>query len=98
MKFQISDAIYALYPDSSYSISNEDYSTLNWKSESLKPTLQELETKRDQMQAEYDSKQYQRDRAVAYDPIPDQLDQIYWDMDGWKKRIKSVKDKFPKPS
>ena len=41
--------------------------------------------------------QYKRDRAKAYDPIPEQLDQIYWDMDGWKARIKSVKDKFPKP-
>ena len=41
--------------------------------------------------------QYQRDRADAFDPIPEQLDQIYHDMDGWKKRIKSVKDKFPKP-
>ena len=41
--------------------------------------------------------QYQRDRAVAYDPIPEQLDQIYHDMDAWKARIKSVKDKFPKP-
>ena len=41
--------------------------------------------------------QYQRDRAVAYDPIPEQLDQIYHDMDGWKAKIKAVKDKFPKP-
>ena len=41
--------------------------------------------------------QYQRDRAVAYDPIPEQLDQIYHDIDGWKARIKAVKDKFPKP-
>lgn len=41
--------------------------------------------------------QYQRDRSVAYDPIPEQLDQIYHDMDGWKAKIKSVKDKFPKP-
>ena len=49
------------------------------------------------LQAEYDAKKYQRDRAVAYDPIPEQLDQIYHDMDGWKKRIKAVKDKFPKP-
>ena len=49
------------------------------------------------LQADYDSKQYQRDRAVAYDPIPEQLDQIYHDMDGWKKRIKAVKDKYPKP-
>ena len=40
---------------------------------------------------------YAHDRAFAYDPIPEQLDQIYHDMDGWKKRIKSVKDKYPKP-
>jgi adenylosuccinate synthase len=50
------------------------------------------------LQAEYDSKQYQRERAVAYDPIPEQLDQIYHDIDGWKARIKSVKDKYPKPT
>ena len=40
---------------------------------------------------------YQRDRSVAYDPIPEQLDQIYHDIDGWKARIKAVKDKYPKP-
>ena len=57
-----------------------------------------VKSKMEELQADYDSKQYQRDRAVAYDPIPEQLDQIYHDMDGWKKRIKSVKDKFPKPS
>ena len=50
-----------------------------------------------ELQADYDSKQYQRDRAVAYDPIPEQLDQIYHDMDGWKAKIKAVKDKYPKP-
>jgi len=50
-----------------------------------------------ELEAEYKSKEYQRDRAEAYDPIPEQLDQIYHDMDGWKKRIKSVKDKYPKP-
>ena len=49
------------------------------------------------LQAEYDAKKYQRDRAVAYDPIPEQLDKIYHDMDGWKAKIKAVKDKFPKP-
>tara|TARA_R100001086_G_scaffold238348_1_gene163013 strand:- start:582 stop:869 length:288 start_codon:yes stop_codon:yes gene_type:complete len=49
------------------------------------------------LQAEYDALQYQRNRAVAYDPIPEQLDQIYHDMDGWKTKIKAVKDKYPKP-
>tara|TARA_R100001463_G_C3441827_1_gene212651 strand:+ start:395 stop:667 length:273 start_codon:yes stop_codon:yes gene_type:complete len=42
--------------------------------------------------------QYQRDRADAYDPIPEQLDQIYHDIDGWKAKIKSVKNKYPKPT
>ena len=48
------------------------------------------------LKAEYDSKQYQRDRAVAYDPIPEQLDQIYHDIDGGKAKIKAVKDANPK--
>jgi hypothetical protein len=45
----------------------------------------------------FETNQYQRDRAVAYDPISEQLDQIYHDMDGWKAKIKAVKDKYPKP-
>ena len=61
------------------------------------PTQAEADTKLRELQADYDSKQYQRDRAVAYDPIPEQLDQIYHDMDGWKAKVKAVKDKFPKP-
>ena len=62
------------------------------------PTEKAIQAKLAELQANYDSKKYQRDRAVAYDPIPEQLDQIYHDMDGWKARIKSVKDKYPKPS
>ena len=50
------------------------------------------------LKAEFDANQYQRDRAKAYDPIPEQLDQIYHDIDGWKAKIKSVKDKYPKPT
>ena len=48
-------------------------------------------------QEEYLKVKYKDDRAVAYDPIPEQLDQIYHDMDGWKAKIKAVKDKYPKP-
>ena len=61
------------------------------------PTEEQVQAKLKELKADYDAKQYQRDRAIAYDPIREQLDQIYHDMDGWKKRIKSVKDKFPKP-
>ena len=61
------------------------------------PSEAEVNEKLKELQAEYDSKKYQRDRAESYDPITEQLDQIYHDMDGWKKRIKAVKEKFPKP-
>ena len=61
------------------------------------PTEEELDAEIKRLDAEYNAHEYQRDRAVAYDPIHEQLDQIYHDMDGWKKRIKSVKEKFPKP-
>ena len=48
-------------------------------------------------QAERDSTKYQRDRAVAYPSMADQLDDIYHNgVDAWKATIKAVKDKYPK--
>jgi len=50
------------------------------------------------LQADYDAKQYQRDRQPEYPSIPDQLDKIYHSgINEWKKDIKAVKDKYPKP-
>ncbi len=54
--------------------------------------------KYDELIEAWNNSQYQRDRALAFDPIPEQLDQIYHDMDGWKAKVKAVKDKYPKPS
>ena len=61
------------------------------------PSEEDLKKEIPALQASIDALQYQRDRAVAYDPIPEQLDQIYHDIDEWKAKIKAVKDKFPKP-
>ena len=76
---------------------NKVYENLIVKEGFEKPTKKFLDDKLKKKQSEYDAKKYQRDRSVAYDPIPEQLDQIYHDIDGWKARIKSVKDKYPKP-
>ena len=35
-------------------------------------------------------------RRTAYGDIGEQLDEIYKDIDGWKARIKSIKDANPK--
>ena len=61
------------------------------------PTEKAIQDKLKELEDEYEKQAYARSRADAYDPIPEQLDQIYWDMDGWKAKIKAVKDKFPKP-
>jgi len=62
------------------------------------PTDIEIEKKAQELQAEYDAKKYQRDRQPEYPSIPDQLDKIYHSgINEWKKDIKAVKDKYPKP-
>jgi hypothetical protein len=61
------------------------------------PTEKAVQAKLKELEDEYKKQAYARSRADAYDPISEQLDQIYHDMDGWKAKIKSVKDKFPKP-
>ena len=63
------------------------------------PTESEIQAKIEELQAEYDAKQYQRDRAVAYPSTEDQLDMLYHQgIDGWKAEIKKVKDAHPKPA
>ena len=62
------------------------------------PTEKAIQAKLKELQDDYDSKEYQRDREIAYPSIADQLDKIYHSgIDEWKKDIKAVKDKFPKP-
>jgi len=52
------------------------------------------------LQAEYDSNQYQRDRAIAYPSLQDQADMQYWDaVNGtttWQDAIAKVKADYPK--
>ena len=44
-----------------------------------------------------DPNEYQYKRADEYPSIVDQLDDIYHNgIDGWKKTIKAVNDKYPK--
>ena len=62
------------------------------------PTEEAIQAKLQELQAEYEANQYQRDRAVAYPSTADQLDMLYHQgIDGWKAEIKKVKDQFPKP-
>jgi len=60
----------------------------------------DIETKLEELQAEYDANQYQRDRAISYPTIQEQLDMQYWDnvnnTTNWKDAIAKVKADNPK--
>ena len=61
-------------------------------------TEEQIATKQIELQADYDAKQYARDREKEYPTWQDQLDDIYHNgVDGWKATIKVTKDKYPKP-
>lgn len=80
---------------------DENGNITNWESDTAQPTDAEIQTKLDELQADYDAKQYQRDRQQEYPSIGEQLDMQYWDsVNGtttWKDAIQAVKDSNPKP-
>jgi len=65
------------------------------------PTDAEIQTEISRLQAEYDSKQYARNRAEAYPSLAEQADMAYWDRQNGTTTlddaISAVKIQFPKP-
>ena len=92
-------AINKLIPDAQY-VSIDNVIT-TWADEREQPTDEAIQEKIAELQAEYDAKQYQRDRAVAYPSIQEQLDMQYWDAvngtNKWQEAIAKVKTDNPKP-
>ena len=59
--------------------------------------MAEMTIKATELEAEYNSRQYARDRAKAYPSTAHQLDDIYHNgVEGWKATIQAVKDTYPK--
>ena len=88
----ITDAILKINPNAKVVIrgSDLDTCTIEW----LDGTD---EISKADIQAKINETKYQRDRALEYPSIIDQLDDIYHNgIDGWKTTIKAVKDKYPK--
>jgi len=98
MKPTYAEAIIALSPDAKFQVLSNDINQIDWQSNDIdQPSKETIQAKLKELEDEYEKQAYARARAVAFDPIPEQLDQIYHDIEGWKARIKSVKDKYPKP-
>ena len=100
-EIKVGDAVNSLKPNGKYVCRGVvgDY-IIEWESgqSDTEPTKSEIDAEVTRLQAEYDNKKYQRDRAQEYPRIAEQLDKIYHSgIDAWKVDIKAVKDKYPKP-
>jgi len=91
-------AILSLVPDAQVVIRDE---VVEWINPSTAPvTDAQIDAEVARLQAEYDAKQYQRDRASEYPSIQEQMDMQYWDaINGtttWQDAVNAVKTKYPK--
>ena len=93
----IVSAILAINPKAEVRVENDDISKISWHNGTVPISNSDIIAKQKELIADYNSKEYQRNRASEYPSIADQLDDLYHNgIDGWKTTIKAVKDKYPK--
>ena len=94
----IISAIKAIKADAHVTVNGETVEGIIWHDDNpTNITNEAILAKQAELQADYDAKEYQRNRKGEYPSIVDQLDDIYHNgIDGWKTTIKVTKDKYPK--
>ena len=89
------NALQSLRPGAQWVLRGDDLEWLD--TAQTQPTETEITEEISRLQADYEAKEYQRQRAAAYPSIQDQLDLLYHGgMDAWKAAITAVKEEFPK--
>tara|TARA_B110000902_G_C13990446_1_gene468615 strand:- start:34 stop:315 length:282 start_codon:yes stop_codon:yes gene_type:complete len=89
-----SKAVYALYSNAVKTVEDKDFVLTAFDASGNEITLNMTN-----INNWVDPNAYVDKRVAEYPSITDQLDDIYHNgLDEWKKTIKAVKDKYPKPS
>jgi hypothetical protein len=100
MENKIIKAIQKINPTAEVSVADDDINNINWENGTTPIPKADIEAKMVEVQAEYDANQYQRDRAIAYPTIQEQLDMQYWDKvngtTNWEDSITQIKTDNPK--
>jgi len=93
-------AIQKINPTAQVSVSGDDINSIVWENGTTPIPANEILAKQQELITEYNSNQYQRDRAKDYPSIQEQLDLQYWDKingtNKWQQAINAVKQKYPK--
>ena len=101
----ITDAILALDSSAEVSVSNEDLDKIIWHdSNPNNITIDQIKIKQNELIAEYDALQYQRDREPDYPNLAEQFDLLWHAIDAdtldktsdFYTTLKAVKDAHPK--
>ena len=106
----ISEALISLKPGALWSLNGDEYNGLIWNEPPVweggqkKPTREEVEEEVARLQAEYEAKEYQRQRAPEYPDLREFVDAYYWAQKGDETKMNeyitkcdAVKDMYPKP-
>jgi hypothetical protein len=106
-EFTFVDALTSLRPGSEwYCQSPLTLENVVWQDTvNVIPSQQECDAEILRLQAEYDAKEYQRQREPNYPPIADQLDMLWHAIDNgtlnkssdFYTSLKSIKEQYPKP-
>ena len=92
------DAILALDAKAKVKVVSEDYDKITWfDNNPNKITVDQIKTKKAELDKIDEANEYKMKRKKEYPRIEEQLDELYHNgIDGWKAKIKTVKDKYPK--
>jgi hypothetical protein len=96
----ITKSILAINNKAEVTVNADDINQITWINGTTPIPANEILAKQQELITEYNSKQYQRDRAKDYPSLADQLDMQYWDKingtNKWQQAINAVKQKYPK--
>ena len=109
-KIEYIEALFALSPNTQCAVNGDQhvYENIEWRTTPVISKV-DLDAKVAELQADWDAKEYQRDRNLAkdrggtntYPDIGDQLDMLWHDKKNdtttWEDAIQVVKDAHPKP-
>ena len=103
----IISAILAINPNAQVSVNAEDIEQITWHDDNpTNITNEQILAKQAELQADYDAKQYARDREKEYPTWQDQMDMLWHSIDqdaalkskyfAFHQAILAIKSKYPK--
>ena len=99
LKISLGDAIRAINPSAQFSVSNNDFSTIQWIDGTTPISQSDVETKQAELQAVEDALEWKRNRQKEY---PDAIECVHALLDGGdtltdlQTKRTAIKEKYPK--